>query len=248
MHGAPHCQPCGNYSINGGCVCHAHGGRSPKVRQAANRRLLQAALERKFVIEEARYQERRREWWIHRVGAAAEVLEIDPVYSVRFVGSSYRASSGKRSFRCRADRSVPGGLCSVQSEELEQYRPTWPPPFRFVPTGTVLQRESWPHDHPVGRDGRRGPRRLDRVGRPDHLAALGAEGHVWNCWSGCSNRLSNASERRLDAIERTARGRRPFSLTVVASRKVGDQRGTARCARACSCGADASVLRPDERL
>lgn len=39
-------QPCGNFSINGGSVCAIHGGRAPRVREAAERRVLVAQAQR----------------------------------------------------------------------------------------------------------------------------------------------------------------------------------------------------------
>jgi len=35
-------EPCRNYAMVGGAVCHAHGGRAPQVRAAARRRRAQA--------------------------------------------------------------------------------------------------------------------------------------------------------------------------------------------------------------
>lgn len=39
-------EPCGNYAMRGSRVCHAHGGKAPAVRQAAGRRMAEAALAR----------------------------------------------------------------------------------------------------------------------------------------------------------------------------------------------------------
>lgn len=38
--------PCGNYAINGGTVCHAHGGQGPQVKAKAAESVIEARLER----------------------------------------------------------------------------------------------------------------------------------------------------------------------------------------------------------
>lgn len=38
-------ESCGNFAMQGGRVCHAHGGKAPAVRAAAARRLVEARLE-----------------------------------------------------------------------------------------------------------------------------------------------------------------------------------------------------------
>ncbi len=50
-------EPCGNFAMRGGRVCHAHGGKAPAVRAAAAVRLAEARLERQ--LREAQQQSKR---------------------------------------------------------------------------------------------------------------------------------------------------------------------------------------------
>lgn len=54
-------EPCGNYAMAGGWVCHAHGGRAPAVRAAARRRLVEAELRRQQQQAEAKRQRRTKQ-------------------------------------------------------------------------------------------------------------------------------------------------------------------------------------------
>jgi hypothetical protein len=51
-------EPCKNYAMLGGAVCHAHGGKAPQTRQAAQRRLIMAQAERAFARLQAVRQAR----------------------------------------------------------------------------------------------------------------------------------------------------------------------------------------------
>jgi hypothetical protein len=71
-------QPCGNYAINGGRVCHKHGGAAPQVRAKADERLLMARAYRVMVTfmnspSEREHAEMRDQAFRSR--AAARVLE-----------------------------------------------------------------------------------------------------------------------------------------------------------------------------
>ncbi len=62
----------------GAAVCAAHGGRAPRVRQAAEIRKLREGFDRQFALAERRLRERRADWWSERIMFAAAVLERDP--------------------------------------------------------------------------------------------------------------------------------------------------------------------------
>lgn len=58
-------EPCGNYAMHGASVCHAHGGRAPAVRKAAQRRMVEATLSRevtRLLMSEQVRQEALRPW------------------------------------------------------------------------------------------------------------------------------------------------------------------------------------------
>lgn len=74
-------QPCGNYSIHGGTVCAAHGGRSPQVRAAARARVVESQLRRGFAVSWARHRRALAEWNVDRIVATAELLGM-PVEKV----------------------------------------------------------------------------------------------------------------------------------------------------------------------
>jgi len=60
-------------------TCHAHGGRSRQARAAAEMRV---AIER-IDAHIAAWELARREWWVSRIVAAAEVIEMDPLELAR---------------------------------------------------------------------------------------------------------------------------------------------------------------------
>jgi hypothetical protein len=71
-------EPCKAYAMAGGYVCRMHGGASPRARQAAYVRRLEAGLHRRFAREYARWQREWSEWQARRILITAELLGIEP--------------------------------------------------------------------------------------------------------------------------------------------------------------------------
>lgn len=63
-------EPCGNYAMTGGRVCHAHGGRAPAVRKAAQRRLLEARMHKEIaeLLTESDVQREALKPWLGELG------------------------------------------------------------------------------------------------------------------------------------------------------------------------------------
>ncbi|MCM3886650.1 hypothetical protein [Frankia sp. R82] len=76
-------RPCGAWAIRGGRVCRTHGGASPNARATARERLLVDDLHRAYEGERAAHEQRLRQWWIGRILAAADLLDVDPAELAR---------------------------------------------------------------------------------------------------------------------------------------------------------------------
>jgi hypothetical protein len=72
-------QPCRAWSIDHAFVCAAHGGRAPRVRQAAAVRRVEDRLQRAFSAQQEKFREERTDWWTARIMHAAAVLDRDPM-------------------------------------------------------------------------------------------------------------------------------------------------------------------------
>lgn len=58
-------EPCGNFAMHGSRVCHAHGGKAPAVRNAAEKRMVEAALLQevgRFIQEDRAKREALAPW------------------------------------------------------------------------------------------------------------------------------------------------------------------------------------------
>jgi hypothetical protein len=77
-------QPCSNFAMLGGTVCHAHGGRAPRVRAAAERRLAAEKLRKQIAAREARARRRvdkeRAQRVVRAVAQQAWLEELGPHY------------------------------------------------------------------------------------------------------------------------------------------------------------------------
>ena len=101
-------EPCRNFAMLGGRVCHAHGGRAPQVRQAARRRLTEAAVMNVLARERAytRTREAAMAPWAPAIRAELMVAPLDPAGSAR----QLRAMAREMETAARAARSVARGL------------------------------------------------------------------------------------------------------------------------------------------
>jgi hypothetical protein len=91
-------QPCKAWAIVGGYVCRAHGGAAPHVRQAAERRALEAQINRAAAAALERYGRHWREWQAKRLATTSIMLGI-PVRDVQPLDIGY----------CTATHGTPAG-------------------------------------------------------------------------------------------------------------------------------------------
>lgn len=78
-------EECAAWSVSGAHVCSSHGGLSPRVRRAANQRLVEARLRRVFDHDQRRWQEARVAWLTGRVVHVVDVLGRSPTSVVQEV-------------------------------------------------------------------------------------------------------------------------------------------------------------------
>lgn len=81
-------QACKAWAIVGGYVCRAHGGAAPHVHQAAERRALEAQINRAAAAALERYGRHWREWQAKRLATTSIMLGI-PVRDVQPLDIGY---------------------------------------------------------------------------------------------------------------------------------------------------------------
>jgi hypothetical protein len=77
--------PCKNYAMLGGRVCHAHGGRAPQTRNAAQRRLTEAQITRVLARMDADREAREKALspWAAEIAAERVVAAFTPKQTAR---------------------------------------------------------------------------------------------------------------------------------------------------------------------
>jgi hypothetical protein len=77
--------PCKNYAMLGGRVCHAHGGRAPQTRKAAQRRLAEAQITRVLARMDADREAREKALspWAAEITAERVVAPFTPKQTAR---------------------------------------------------------------------------------------------------------------------------------------------------------------------
>jgi hypothetical protein len=87
-------EPCANYAMHGGRVCHAHGGRAPQTRNAARLRVVEGQVTRDVVRLVEREQARREalQPWTGELGPTYGWAQRSPA-TLRLIAAEMREAA-----------------------------------------------------------------------------------------------------------------------------------------------------------